>query len=289
MRETIPFIVSPSLRPTQTAIGVVLILLGSVSAFGQTSSNSNLPRLEIIGENCQQPTWFYVITHGMGGTCDGDRFHLLATQIKRNFPQANVYLVDWSEGAIQKLFGVNSPWHVSRHINPVGDDLASQLMDLGIVAERSTFIGESFGNYVNHRIAEKLKSVRRILAMNPASELGGYTPPDLRKHTDCAWALHTRSVWDTRLDLSDRGFLLQTPEKSTPTEMHTYGIHWLRHRLEQGDDTYLLLNRKTTDAPSTYFDATLKIDGSIDQEPSLRQIPEESSPPIIDRLQLAKE
>ena len=38
--------------------------------------------VEIVGESVEDPTWNYVIVHGMGGTKNGDRFHQLAETIR---------------------------------------------------------------------------------------------------------------------------------------------------------------------------------------------------------------
>ena len=43
----------------------------------------------------------FLITHGMGGTESGDRFHQLADAIHKAYPESNVMLIDWSKESWQ--------------------------------------------------------------------------------------------------------------------------------------------------------------------------------------------
>ena len=52
-------------------------------------------------------------------------------------------------------------------------DVAEQLQTQEVDPTKLTLIGESFGNYVNHQVAKGLGGVNRVLAFNPANELGG--------------------------------------------------------------------------------------------------------------------
>ncbi|MFZ1006959.1 MAG: hypothetical protein WAN65_08990, partial [Candidatus Sulfotelmatobacter sp.] len=117
----------------------------------------------------------FVITHGMGGTTSGDRFELLARQLKENFPEANVFRIDWSKPATATtFFGLPNPWIVAGRIDGVAAQAAQQLRAIDVDPQQVTLIGESFGVYVNQRIARALGGVQGMLAFNPASEEGGY-------------------------------------------------------------------------------------------------------------------
>jgi hypothetical protein len=91
-------------------------------------------------------------------------------------------------------------------IDGVGDEAAKKLGSLGVAADRVTFIGESFGHYVNARIAKQVGGVERIIVMNPASELGGYPPPDLRRCARVSWSFHASSVFVTLSPDSEHHF-----------------------------------------------------------------------------------
>jgi hypothetical protein len=85
----------------------------------------------------------YVITHGMGGTAAGDRFHQLAEALHRRFPDACVLRIDWSELASAKIGGFPNPWTVAASINGVGDLVAQILKSEAIDPARTTFMAKA--------------------------------------------------------------------------------------------------------------------------------------------------
>ncbi|MBI4606606.1 MAG: hypothetical protein HY721_31980 [Planctomycetes bacterium] len=203
-------------------------------------------------------THTFIITHGWGGTEEGDRFDQLANEIKARFgDSANVYRIDWTEGARTVL-----PWPAAGNIDRAGDLAAQQLRDLGIDPQKVTLVGESFGNYVNQRIAEKLGEVDKMLVFNPASELGGYPPPDFRKHSNQVWSFETYSIADTNGDRADHKLFLETPEGCGIKCQHTYGIEWLIQRLKDDDTSWLLFDKRLADLPDGLFDGKARLDGS---------------------------
>lgn len=185
----------------------------------------------------------FVITHGMGGFRDNDRFDKLAQAIATRIPDANVVVIDWSEASSATTYGLPSPWKVAARINDVAADAGAQLRKRGIPADRLTLIGESFGSYVNHRIAESLGGVKHLLAFNAASEAGGYRPPDLRRCAKVACSFQTYSPYDTASELAHHDFFLETPANRGLLAQHTYGVVWLTARINEGDRTWLLLDR----------------------------------------------
>lgn len=215
----------------------------------------------------------YVITHGMGGTRLGDHFHKLAAAIRKRFPRALLMRVDWSERASAKLGGFPHPWKVAGSIDEVGDQAALVLNKEGIDPARTTFIGESFGNWVNARIAHQLGGVRGILALNPANEGGGYPPPDLRKHARRNWSFHTYSVFDTTLEIADSDFWLETPSGTSHASQHVAGIHWLAGRIEAGDLSWLSMDKPLPQRRAGHFRASATMNGQLSDQQPPRQRP----------------
>ena len=205
---------------------VCLGLLASVADCGAAEellpvpvkTSCKLVRLWSCGEFTASPGWTFVLCHGVGGLGANGRFHELARQIKRHAPCANVLVVDWSPSACLSIYGVPNPWEVARHINPVADQTTGLLVELSVAPGRATLIGESFGVYVLGRSAATLGGVEHLLAFNPASELGGYAPVDLRKSARRAWSFHTYSAFDTTQEIAHGDFFLETPAKSTVTQ-----------------------------------------------------------------------
>jgi hypothetical protein len=208
---------------------------------------------------------FFVVTHGMGGTSDGDRFHRLADAIASTCPRANVLLVDWSESSCEEtdFFGIHNPFVVANRIDPVGDDAAAILCELQFDPHRATLIGESFGNWVNARIANKFGGVHRVVAMNPASELGGYPPPDLCACARISWAFHAYCVFDTLKKISHASILLATRPESSDLDRHTCGIGRLTSQLSSGDRSWLLTEVELQEASDTSFNTLATQDGQL--------------------------
>jgi pimeloyl-ACP methyl ester carboxylesterase len=264
----------------------LLMSLFLVLAFGATASTAAeaLPavRLWSIGSGKEQA---YVITHGMGGTADGDRFHKLANAIAKMFPNACVVRVDWSERASATIYGLPNPYKVAASIDEVGDQAAELLQQEKIDPQRAIFIGESFGNWVNARIAQRLGGVQGILALNPANE-GGYPLPDLRRHTKRSWSFHTYSVFDTTLEIAESDFWLETPARAGQWEQHVAGMKWLSSRLEAGDSSWLRMDKLLPKRSLGHFQALVRMDGLLSegQLPRERPVPTQSPSNSADPL-----
>ena len=235
-------------------------------------------RIWLTGPRGDQASECFVITHGMGGTTSGDSFHRLAAILHHQFPRASVLRIDWSERASVKFAGLPVPWKVAASIDAVGDEATLVLKQMGIDSQRTTFLGESFGNWVNARIAYQLGGVHAILAINPASESGGYAPPDLRKLASHSWALHTWSVFDTTLEIADGDFWLETPADASPFAQHVAGIRWLTARIEAGDDSWLRMDKPLPARRAGHFRASATLRGELSE----KQMPRER-PPVTDR------
>ena len=207
----------------------------------------------------------FVITHGMGGTESGDRFHQLADAIKEAMPGSNVILLDWSNDASKtdSRLGLPSPWEVAKSIDPVAKDAAECLKALGIDPAHTTFIGESFGNCVNAGIAEHLGRRGRILAFNPPNAAGGYKTPDLRTCADLAWSFQTYSIFDTQDQIAHVGFFLETHANATDRDQHVAGVAWLADRVRSDETNWLLMQYHPTETGVETFDAIAAISGEL--------------------------
>lgn len=278
---------NPTISPSLKKSDLVWVELPSVAEG---------PRVRIwyVGRPLDAGVECYVITHGMGGTASGDRFHRLAEAIHKRFPRACVLLVDWSEKSSAKPGSYPNPWKVAVSIDEVGDQAARLLKHGAIDPAKTTLIGESFGNWVNARLARQLGGVQGILAMNPAHEAGGYVPPDLRKHAKHSWSFHTYSIYDTTLEIADGDFWLATSDRANHLEQHVSGINWLTARLEAGDPSWLHMDRPLPQRREGHFRASATMDGKLleqqqpRQRPALTEISDGSANPLATDFAVAK-
>jgi hypothetical protein len=222
--------------------------------------------------DASRPT--FVITHGMGGTAAGDRFHQLADAICDAMPESNVLLIDWTKQASRTgWFGVPNPFAVAQNIDPVAREASELLKALHIDPTQTTFIGESFGNCVNARIAETLGGRGRILAFNPANGAGGYRTPNLRDCSDVAWSFQTYSLFDTQDAIADSCIFLETPPSATDIDQHIAGVSWLAERVRSGDLSWLLTTHNIPSQRSEHFDAISSLSGELVHQSRPRRRP----------------
>jgi hypothetical protein len=240
--------------------------------FSVSPSQSQILHDSLRAYEPKHPT--FVITHGMGGTEKGDRFHQLADGICKAMPECNVLIVDWSKQSCQTgWFRIPIPFAVAQNINPVASEVSELLKSLQIDPTLTTFIGESFGNCVNARIAAALGGRGRILAFNSANAAGGYPTPDLRACSDVAWSFQTYSMWDTQDSIADFDVFLETSPSATDTDQHIAGVSWLAKRVKSGDLAWLLLTHKILESRAGHFDATGTASGELLHQSLPRQRP----------------
>ena len=106
----------------------------------------------------------------------------------------------------------------------VAKEAVELLKALQVEPARTKFFGESFGNWVNARIAEALGGRGRILAFNPPNDLSGYKTPDLRFCSDVAWSFQTYPLCDCQSPIADVGFFLETPANAKAKDQHVFGV-----------------------------------------------------------------
>lgn len=260
------------------------LLLATISSelcanedFRVAQENSFVQVLQ-CGEHHEHPAWTYVITHGLGGTRSGDRFHQLAAEIRRCFPKVNVYLTDWTQVAAQKtLFGLPSVWKVAANIDNCAQLSADALQHLSLDPSRSTLIGESFGCYVNFGIARQLGKVERMLCFNAASQLGGYVLPDMTTVASACYAFQTISIFDTQARLSDHDVRLQLARGTVGVGAHTSGIRWLSESLQGTDRSWILCSRELPLGTVESFAGTVRPNGEFDPTPVPRIVEEQDA------------
>jgi len=187
------------------------------------------------------PKHTYILTHGLGGI--EERFFELGRLILSLEPGAVVLVIEWDPAQKERLGDFGNPWAAAKRIDPTGDALGAALADLHkkkiIDARKTTFIGESFGNYVNHRAAVALGKAGcgkayGALVLNPASELGGYEPPLLTETYHHSVAFISDSLFDTQQSIGRQTVRLTTTCKD-PFVQHTFGMRWLRSRILAGE------------------------------------------------------
>ena len=270
---------------TNFVVLLTLFIIGAVPALAEEQNRWHILESEFKSSRVQLRACnsrpidphspFFVVTHGMGGTSDGDRFHRLADAISSTCPTANVVLVDWSEASCAKtaFLGFPNPCVVAKRIDRVGDEAAEMLCKLGFDPKHATFIGESFGNWVNARIANKVGGINRVLAMNPASEFGCYPPPDLCTCARISWSFHTYSVFDTLKRISHASILLETIPGSSDFARHTCGIGRLTSQLKSGDRSWLLADVELRQGSDSSFHTLATLDGRLVSVDSPRERP----------------
>lgn len=233
----------------------------------------------------------YVVTHGLGSLCQDahaqcacsdpcnpapackpDRFHQLADEVARVYPDANVYIVDWSAGSdkYKRLDGTDVPWPWAAAMNvDIAAAAASDLLRAeGVDHATTTLIGEDLGCYVNHRIAWSIGTVLGLQAFNPASEVGGYEP-SAAGNARHSYSYHTDSVLDTQDPVGSCSLRLENPAGTTATERHTYGVKWLTERLCGGDTTWLEFGVTCSGQQRPWwFQGTALMNGAFDANPA---------------------
>ena len=255
---------------------ILLVLASLVAADASANSLEVSPHLAASGghavvrafsadDNADPDRETFVVSHGLGGTSAGDRFEQLCLALHHDFPQAAVYLVDWSREATAQMFGLPNPWAVAPRIDGVAEEAAKLLQDLGVRHDHLTLIGESFGAYVNAGIARSLGKCERILAVNPANEAAGYLPPDMRELAAQSWSLQTHSFCDTSLELTDYCVYLAAATTDAVAQ-HKYGIQWLAERLSRGDTSWVMFSRTLAAGPVGCFDGTARADGVYESQ-----------------------
>jgi hypothetical protein len=183
----------------------------------------------------------YVLTHGLCGV--DDRFYSMGQALLARNPEANVLVVDWSAGADRKIARLPNPFAAADRIDLTGDMLGVFLTKLSkkkcFDPTQATFIGESFGNCVNHRAAlclrkNGLKKAERAVVLNPAPSCAGYQTPLFTVPFKQSIACMSDSCLDARGAIANKRVLLKSPNPDQLGQ-HTQGMRWLQERIDAGE------------------------------------------------------
>lgn len=200
-------------------------------------------------------THAFILTHGLGGI--DDRFYELGQAILKQHPDATVLVVDWSPGADRKIARIPNPLAAADRIDLTGDLLGVFLAKLHkkncFDPTQATFIGESFGNCVNHRTAlclrkNGLKKPERALVLNPAPS-AGYQTPVFTVAFKQSIACVSESLLDTRAPIANKRVLLK-PDGRGQVHQHTHGMRWLQERIDAGDEIGSIFTAAKTNSSS---------------------------------------
>jgi hypothetical protein len=200
-------------------------------------------------------THAFVLTHGLGGI--DERFYEMGQAILKQYPDANVLVVDWSPGAVRKIARIPNPLAAADRIDLTGDLLGLFLTRLhkknGFDPTQATFIGESFGNCVNHRAAlclrkNGLKKPQCAVVLNPAPA-AGYQTPVFTVAFKQSIACVSDSLLDTRAAIANKRVLLK-PDSRGQIDQHTHGMRWLQARIDAGESIGSLFTAAKTNPSS---------------------------------------
>ena len=206
---------------------------------GLTGSTQLVINDQAARQTIQSAQNVYVLTHGYGGYFENaldpsvskrDDFNRLAQTIKEKDPNAAVLILTWQEPATHPIIFVSGT-----QVGPSAQSFAAQLQAIGIDTTRQkvTFIGESYGTYVNGGIAKQLAVQGNYnfnnvywIGCNPASEKSGQNPFNWvdKGVFKVAVALQTNSLADTQYKgFADYHIYLKT-DKTDTVGLHTSGI-----------------------------------------------------------------
>jgi hypothetical protein len=252
---------------------------------GLTGSTQLVINDQAARQTIQSAQNVYILTHGYGGYFENaldpsvakrDDFNRLAQTIKEKDPNAVVLILTWQEAATNPVIFASGT-----QVGPSAQSFAAQLQAIGIDTTRQkvTFIGESYGTYVNGGIAQQLAAQGNYnpnnvnwIGCNPASEKSGQSPFTWvdKNLFNVAVALQTNSLADTQLKgFADYHVYLKT-NKTDTVGLHTAGITALEQAIRTNPDWLTLSpalvqqlnNGKTGDTPVSGFGYVY--DGTLD-------------------------
>ncbi len=156
----------------------------------------------------------------------------------------NVLIVTW-QGATAgpTINGVDVPWMSALHIDTDGTQLGDLLNSLDqqgdIAFGTTTIISQGSGASVGYQAAKIVDGLQNVIALNPASELGGYLPPSLNVWFQISTAYETSSLFDTQRVMAASNQTLPTADVNNPLLLSTFGVPWLTGQIQQGNDSLL--------------------------------------------------
>ncbi len=290
----------PAVSPASLPAGVsVVATVPKVLTLYQVGGGSGL----VAGA----PT--YLVTPGLGGQAfgggAGTRYLDLANAIAAAEPNANVLLLDWSPEAPQTFFvgaaGPSANTLVKTDgINPTADALYGVLAGLqaqGLFNPASaTFMGETFGNAVNDRVAAEFRGaglgvVDDAMVFDPPNEISGYDLRDLGANFQYTYTFETCLILDSHLKLGlAHAQIISTSATHGPPALNDapppnftiyedfssekdaeQGVLWLASRLTAGDASWLTpqssLVNQLAQADNSHWDGSVAFGTNYDPTP----------------------
>ncbi|MDR3111045.1 MAG: hypothetical protein LBU65_15355 [Planctomycetaceae bacterium] len=100
-----------------------------------------------------------IIVHGLGHSCFTDWVEQMARQIQNVEPRINIMAVDWSvpQDMVGKD-GLSGAMNTAKLIPAVGQDIESQIHELGLSPDKIHIIGHSHGAHVSGQIGKRSKN-----------------------------------------------------------------------------------------------------------------------------------
>lgn len=138
---------------------------------GSESYPITIQRFDGSSDIQNRPTW--LVIHGFGHDPGNVADQGLPQSIDGYQQNDQVLMVDWSE-----ITKDNGKWipDVAGWIPNVAEVVKNKLNEWGISKDNINIVGQSFGSYVGWEIANRLGGVNKFVALDPASDLAGYSP-----------------------------------------------------------------------------------------------------------------
>jgi hypothetical protein len=245
--------------------------------------------LRQLGNYNPEASRTFIVTNGQGGVISQDRYEGAARALKQKFPDANVFMADWSEGAEYA-----DPIQAANNIPGTAKALAEMIRQKGIDPGKITYVSESFGGYVNDQTADILasgpqgKKADLIIAMNPANQnplaspfaseenkkyIQEKTKKGFFKNAKNSVSTHTDSFADHNKPMGANSLRLLAPPGSDGIDKHVYGLEHFAETLLTGKNRLVEQNLDVPDGDRTKdeMDGVLRSDGTIidTQKPTL--------------------
>jgi|GEM_PF-1335893 len=229
-------------------------------------SAGNIPTqvcVSVEGTFNPQATENIIYWHGRGGTSAGDIIHQLATATRAVKSNANVFIVDWTEGATYTAPGAPPmlPNSSAPLIEPTAKTATQVLHAFGVNPTVTTCVGHSFGRdgcaeYARESAAEGFR-LRGLVGLNVASDLSSYRPIDVRPYALHSVDVTADSFTDSRQkNISDYLVNIDSSPTLNAEELHSLGPQLLLRLLNKGDTSLLDVSITFARAPDGFTDGS---------------------------------
>ncbi len=223
-----------------------------------------------------------IVTHGWRprGTPDTKERDLeevtaLAIQLQSTYPNHNIVLVTWQDGAASAIYDVRDATSRAPVVAMVA---VLRLQEMGYFRWDDTiYIGHSGGNAVNAEMSKMTGAKGTALMLNVANRLAYSQEPDYRNSFMHSIAIQTHDLGDTQnTEIANRTLLLDPDCGARPClpaiESHTSGFRYLIHLLQVNPNLAKSLIRGDIELPEQgtgFHDGGLDWAGNVYRRPFL--------------------